>query len=395
MKILICSHANLLEPDIEHTFRMMAFEVDLISVPIKDYFFDQNYITLLSQKLLASPYSFVFSVNYIPIVSMICQIYNIKYISWIADSPCYELNSTTITNSNNYIFLFDKKLFHYYKCFAPNTVHYLPLGSNVSRLDNISITKEEYNRYYSDVSFVGSLYSTRTKFNHISLPDYWNGYFNGLIEAQLTIYGHCLFQEALTNEAIKVFSKAADLDCIIQDANERNLLIFDLRDAIINYYLGKECSYRERIRIVNALSKEFSFTLYTNDDTSSHPLVTNKGVVEPFVDAYKVYRSSKININITSKTIQSGIPLRIFDILGAGGFLITNYQSELTDLFDINKDLVIYESPKDLINKVNYYLTHEEERIAITKSGYEKVKNFYQLSNRIYEMFKVVLDNPH
>lgn len=45
-----------------------------------------------------------------------------------------------------------------------------------------------------------------------------------------------------------------------------------------------------------------------------------------------------------SKSIKTGIPLRLFDIMGAGGFLITNYQSEITQYFDIDKELVVYDS---------------------------------------------------
>ena len=45
------------------------------------------------------------------------------------------------------------------------------------------------------------------------------------------------------------------------------------------------------------------------------------------------FRNSKINLNPTAKGIRSGIPLRIFDILSCSGFLLTNYQSELSDHF--------------------------------------------------------------
>ena len=45
-----------------------------------------------------------------------------------------------------------------------------------------------------------------------------------------------------------------------------------------------------------------------------------------------VFRNSRINLNITLRSIKSGIPLRCMDIYGAGGFLLSNYQ---TDLFDV------------------------------------------------------------
>ena len=41
-----------------------------------------------------------------------------------------------------------------------------------------------------------------------------------------------------------------------------------------------------------------------------------------------VFQNSKINLNITLRSIKNGIPLRAIDIMGAGGFLLTNYQND-------------------------------------------------------------------
>jgi spore maturation protein CgeB len=389
MKILVCSQANIFEPDIIYTFNEMNFTVDKLTSPIIDSFCDKNYIKLVSDMLLTTNYDFVFSVNYIPIVSMVCQIHKVKYVSWVADSPCSELNSHTITNSMNYIFIFDKTLFNYYRKESPNTIYYLPLGSNISRLNQITLTKEEYENYHTDVSFIGSLYSARTKYKTVPLSDYWHGYYEGVIEAQLQTYGYNLLDDVISDDAINAF--VSSMDTPITESKSDELCSYNFRDSVINHYVGQECSHRERIRAVNVLANYFNFTLYTTDDTSEFPIIKNKGVIEPFTEAFKVYKSSKININITSKSIKSGLPLRIFDVIGAGGFLITNYQTELPELFDINKDLVVYESTDDLIQKISYYLSHEEERLAIANNGYQKVNVHYQFTTKILQILKVVL----
>ena len=38
-----------------------------------------------------------------------------------------------------------------------------------------------------------------------------------------------------------------------------------------------------------------------------------------------MFANSKVNLNITLRNIKTGIPLRALDIMGAGGFLLTNY----------------------------------------------------------------------
>ena len=78
-------------------------------------------------------------------------------------------------------------------------------------------------------------------------------------------------------------------------------------------------------------------------------------------------------------------------MLGCGGFLLTNYQAELPSYFEIGKDLDAYESLPELLEKVQYYLTHEEERIEIAIHGYEKTARLHSYENRLAEMIQMIL----
>ena len=102
----------------------------------------------------------------------------------------------------------------------------------------------------------------------------------------------------------------------------------------------------------------------------------------------EVFRRSKINLNISLRLIQSGIPLRVLDVLGCGGFLITNYQQEIAENFENGIDLVMYEDYVDLVEKVEYYLIHEEERKAIALNGYNKVRERFNFDDRVRIMFE-------
>ena len=99
-----------------------------------------------------------------------------------------------------------------------------------------------------------------------------------------------------------------------------------------------------------------------------------------------VFKRSKINLNITLRSIRSGIPLRVFDIMGAGGFLLSNYQADFQDLFVPDEDFVYYESKEDLLRKVGYYLNHEDERKAIARNGHEKIAAKHTYRHRVKEM---------
>ena len=89
------------------------------------------------------------------------------------------------------------------------------------------------------------------------------------------------------------------------------------------------------------------------------------GPVDYYSTMPLVFRHSRINLNITLKSIRTGVPLRCMDIMGSGGFLLTNFQSDLLDLFVPDEDFVFYESETDFIDKIRYYLSHEASRQQI------------------------------
>ena len=100
----------------------------------------------------------------------------------------------------------------------------------------------------------------------------------------------------------------------------------------------------------------------------------------------RVFKQSKINLNITLRSIKSGIPLRGFDIRGAGGFLLSNVQGDFLGSFTPGDEFVYYEDEKDLLRKIDYYLFHEDEREAIARSGHDKVAAEHTFRHRVREM---------
>ena len=96
-------------------------------------------------------------------------------------------------------------------------------------------------------------------------------------------------------------------------------------------------------------------------------------------------------MNITIRSIQTGLSQRVWDVLGCGGFLLTNYQMEIPEYLEIGKDLDCFENAAELKEKVVYYLEHEEERIEIAKHGYETVKSKHTCKHQVAEILKMVL----
>lgn len=113
MKIYIYRYGSICEPDVIDAFKRLGLEVDEeIAEIYNKNILPAQCVNLVSQKLLSQTYSFVFTINFFPWLSDLCNIAHITYISLIVDSPVLKLYSDSLTNPCNRVFLFDRMLFN-------------------------------------------------------------------------------------------------------------------------------------------------------------------------------------------------------------------------------------------------------------------------------------------
>ena len=371
MKVLFWQFNIMSEVGIKHAFHAMNIDLVIHNEKFENLDHDKKCLDTLSNYLKSDNFDCVFTVDYVPIISRVCEVYKVPYISWIVDSPCFQLYSNTISNSVNRIFIFDYALYQKFYPKNPGGIFYQALASDVATFDKFVPTKKEQKAYSCDISFVGSLYTEKCIYSDEKMPAKLKGYFDGLMDAQLLIQGYNFIEDVLTPEICTDFRKYSNWMPLTEDYEE------DVTGIVADSFLGSKISELDRIRTLNALAESHSVHLYTNSDTSSVPKVINKGPADSNHVMPYIFKCSKINLNITAKSIKTGLPLRIFDILACQGFLITNFQSEIPEYFEDGVDLVTYDSIPDLKEKVNYYLNHDEERKQIARNGYEKTKNHY------------------
>ena len=96
-----------------------------------------------------------------------------------------------------------------------------------------------------------------------------------------------------------------------------------------------------------------------------------------------VFKSSRLNLCPTLRSIVSGIPLRSLDILACGGVLLSNYQPELAEYFMDGEDLIMYSSLEEAIDKAQWYLSNEDARAAIAGHAMPILEKEFDYSTRI------------
>ncbi|MBQ8317740.1 MAG: glycosyltransferase [Lachnospiraceae bacterium] len=386
MKIILCTWGSLCESGIISAAERLGYNLITFTQSYTDVDYDKNYFTSLVSFISANTdASCVFSINYIPIISRACKPFKIPYISLNADCPCSTLYSKTLEYPHNRVFLFDRLQAEKFMPVNPENIHHIPLATDVEYWHSISLSKDDISIFNCDVSFVGSLYTEKCQYNRIEnkLPQIMKGYVDGLIIAQQNVYGYYFIEDSITEEWAREFQKYAELSLPAEDYED------DIRAIIADNYLGYKCTEQERINTLRAISNYFNIDLWTASDASMLPNVNVRGVADSSTMMPKIFKCSKININITNRAIRSGIPLRVLDIMGCGGFIISNYQPELTEYFVPDKEIVLYDSIPDLLSKIDHYLKHDNERIQIAQNGYEKVKKLHTYDNRLAQILEI------
>src|SRR5579859_1069930 len=90
----------------------------------------------------------------------------------------------------------------------------------------------------------------------------------------------------------------------------------------------------------------------------------------------KIVSGTKINLNFT----EGGTSDRTYKVLASKGFLLTEPYPQMENDFKIGVDLDVFTNVDELKEKIDYYLTHEDERKAIAENGYKTVQKFDRIN---------------
>lgn len=410
--IVFYRYGSICEPDILDSFQKIGLTVleektEITQKQLSNVQRVQNVEALLKEH---HPL-FVFSVNFYPVIAEICKIYQTLYLCWTVDSPVPELFSSSIRCETNRVFLFDRGQYAQFHEFNPEHIYHLPLASATDRFRKVidSITPSDRKNYSHDIAFVGSLYSEKNPLGKLkNLSQHTKGYIEALEQSTLKLAGCNLLEDTL-------------IPSVIQDIKNNASDFYQLKDAVTSYdsyivahsYIGMDLAVKERIMTLNNLSQHFKVDLYTLSDPSplqnvllpkntspnnmanSKEALVHKGLTlhkgaSSLVEMPKIFHLSKVNLNMTVKPIKEGLPLRIFDIMGCGGFCMTNFQPEIPEYFEIGTDLETYTCQEELLEKCAFYLEHEDLRQQVALNGYEKVCEQHTYFSRIKKMLSLI-----
>lgn len=121
-------------------------------------------------------------------------------------------------------------------------------------------------------------------------------------------------------------------------------------------------------------------------------------------DMIRVFNQSRINLNLSNASVATGrmgwrrmikrqtlppnqIKGRNFEIPGCGGFLLTDKADDLDTYYAEGREIGVFSTPTDLVEKIRYFLDHDQERGEIAAAGYQRTLAEHTYERRFTEIF--------
>lgn len=381
MRLLFFKWNSFMNPGIEAALRTLRIDYDTFEYQFSDWEHDDDFLEQFKNYIDDDRQGFdvVLSVNYAPLVSIICQEKGVAYKSWVYDSPIHIRSEETMYNQVNTIYCFDMGQALNYQKKGINAIHQ-PLAA-----DGRVFLGRDYDKpiknYDSDIAFVGQLYKTDYDYYSGPLTDYQRGFLEGVIGSQQKLYGAYIIPNLVTDNLLKSLNERYDKASNGTASISREQLI---------YMLACETTGRDRYTALALLSNHFNLRHYASEADERLPKVNFCGYADYYRYMPWIFRGSKINLNISLRTIETGIPLRCLDVMACGGLLLSNYQMELAEYFTNGEELLLYTEIEELYQLADFYLRPENDdlRRRIALAGQKKVEeefNFKTQLNKIIE----------
>lgn len=335
----------------------------------------------------------VVSFNYFPIISMICDTCKIPYYAWVYDCPHFTLYAKQVTLPCNHIGVFDREMVRKLQEKGVKTVYHVPLSVDVERFAQVITENISLSKYACDISFVGSLYTDDHNYYDRLLDEKDKGVLDEFVRKQCFCYEKDYLWEALDVGEL-------DLRVIQTKMEEQGLMLgedyfADVDELLQATVLEKKVTVEERSILLNKIAEVFGgkyrFHLYTASNLQKCPSLKkhHRGIADYHKKMPLVFAHSKINLNLSLRSIHSGIPLRVLDIMACGGFVLTNRQPEIAEYFADGQEIVTFRSLEECIDKITYYLEHDEERQAIAAAGQCRVQELFSYEKGLERLFDV------
>ena len=143
---------------------------------------------------------------------------------------------------------------------------------------------------------------------------------------------------------------------------------------------------QKRVAYVTALS---DFGIHVWGDDRWREVAANvsglhyRGLAEQGHELTCVYSGAEVHVDVNRIYQPEAIPMRVFNVLACGGFLIAEHSDSIEEAFAVGEEIETYRTIDELESKVAHYLANPGEARAIAERGMEAVRNRHTMRTRV------------
>ena len=149
-------------------------------------------------------------------------------------------------------------------------------------------------------------------------------------------------------------------------------------------YVDEVRSKRRRLEILNALA-DLGLSIYGDAEWAAETSLASRYArrrPDYGFELASIYYHARIALNVFHTQCVDATNSRVYDVLAAGGFLITEHRPQLAREFEIGRHLVTFRTAEEAREQVVYYASRPQEREAIAREGQRHVLREHVFSKR-------------
>jgi len=309
------------------------------------------------------------------IAQFLCSI-EMPSASWFVDSPDLIVKGFTRNVSPfSALFVWDRAYLASMRQAGYETVSYLPLGTDPASFRPFPGSLPAVSRLAAPVGFVGNSMTTplQEKLDKIRRP------LHAVIEK---------LARRMSRQRIALEEPCATLDVTEQGQFEclgtRERLDFE-----------KAVTWQATLLYRQACIEQLrGFSPVIRGDRGWRMLLNADFVLRPPLDYYRelpyFYNACTVNFNATNLQMGTAVNQRLFDVPACGGFLLTDHQESLEELFNVGEEVITYRDLAEIPDLVRFYLGNPTAREKLAGRGRKRVLSQHTYRHRLQTLIETM-----
>ena len=341
-------------------------------------------VELFNQTCAQHRPDWVFGINFSPAIASLCGRLGLPYLSWTID-PLPRSRVQILDGTQPALCLalaHDPHMVARFKALGLPAQHML-LAAPAQRRHPVT-NAQALAPYQCDVSFAGSsLIDELRSLDQMLTPLGGDSLSGQALSWAQTITDACAHESDYSGLASLGGWEA--LPPVLQqhcaDAPERERLLSLMDGALTALY---------RQQILRRL-QDWKGALHLWGDTgwsAIHP--GYKGFADHGDELTRIYCASAVNLDIPRLYQRQSVTMRVFDILAAGGFVLTEHNPALADILVAGQHLAFYNTSDDLTDILTDWVHRPDDRKAIAHAGRNEVMAKHLISHRVDTLLQLI-----